>query len=100
MNTLAAVVEVIEIALTWLVYALVIWAILGWLLAFNVINGHNRFVSGVANGLDRFFNPLLRPIRRILPDMGGIDLSPMVLILLIMLVQKALPAILLDTGAL
>jgi YggT family protein len=43
---------------------------------------------------------MLRPIRRILPDMGGIDLAPMVLILLIMLVQRGLPALLLDTGVL
>ncbi len=99
MNTLAAVVEIVEIALQWLIWALIGWAILSWLIAFNVVNMHNRFVSSVVVALDRFFKPMLRPIRRILPDMGGIDLSPMLLILLIMLAQKALPAILIDTGA-
>ena len=99
MNTLFVIVEIISIALTWLIYALVIWAVLSWLIAFNVVNMHNRFVAGVVNGLDGFFKPLLRPIRRILPDMGGIDLSPMVLILLIMLIQKGLPALLLDVAA-
>ncbi len=99
MNTLFVVVDIIVIALQWVVWALVAWAILSWLVAFNVVNLHNRFVRAVVTGLDRFFNPILRPIRRILPDMGGIDLSPMVLILLIMLVQRGLPAILRDLGA-
>jgi YggT family protein len=99
MNTLFVVVDIFTMALQWLIWALVIWAILSWLIAFNVVNMHNGFVRGVVTGLDRFFNPMLRPIRRILPDMGGIDLAPMVLILLIMLVQRGLPAILLDLTA-
>ncbi|GGE09243.1 hypothetical protein GCM10011529_14490 [Polymorphobacter glacialis] len=99
MNTLFVVVGLITMALQWLIWALVIWAVLSWLIAFNVVNMQNGFVRGLVTGLDRFFNPMLRPIRRILPDMGGIDLSPMVLILLIMLVQRGLPAILLDMTA-
>jgi YggT family protein len=100
MNTLIVLVSIITMVLQWLIWALVIWAVLSWLIAFNVINMQNGFVRGVVNGLDRFFNPMLRPIRKILPDMGGIDLAPMVLILLIILVQRGLPAILLDTGML
>ncbi len=100
MNTLIVIVDIITMVLQWLIWGLVIWAILSWLIAFNVVNMHNGFVRSVVTGLDRFFNPMLRPIRRILPDMGGIDLAPMVLILLIMLVQRGLPAILLDMGAL
>jgi YggT family protein len=100
MNTLIVIVGLITMVLQWLIWALVIWAVLSWLIAFNVINMQNGFVRGVVNGLDRFFNPMLAPIRRILPDMGGIDLAPMVLILLIILVQRGLPAILLDTGML
>jgi YggT family protein len=98
MNTLIVIVNIITIALEWVIWALVAWAVLSWLVAFNVVNMHNGFVRAVINGLDGFFAPMLRPIRRILPDMGGIDLSPMVLILLIMLVQRGLPALLLDTG--
>jgi YggT family protein len=98
MNTLIVIVGIVTMALQWLIWGLVIWAVLSWLIAFNVVNMQNRFVRGLVTGLDRLFEPLLRPIRRILPDMGGIDLSPMVLILLIILVQRALPAILLDTG--
>lgn len=98
MNTLIVIVGIVTMALQWLIWGLVIWAVLSWLIAFNVVNMQNRFVRGLVTGLDRLFEPLLRPIRRILPDMGGIDLSPMVLILLIILVQRVLPAILLDTG--
>jgi YggT family protein len=98
MNTLIVVINIITMALQWVIWALVIWAVLSWLVAFNVINMHNGFVRSIVTGLDRFFDPMLRPIRRILPDMGGIDLAPMVLILLIMLVQRGLPALLLDTG--
>ncbi len=98
MNTLFVVVDLIVMVLQWLIWGLVIWAILSWLVAFNVVNMSNGFVRGVSNALDGIFNPLLRPIRRILPDMGGIDLSPMVLILIIMLIQRGLPALLLDVG--
>jgi YggT family protein len=98
MNTLTVVINIITMALQWVIWALVIWAVLSWLVAFNVVNMHNGFVRAVVTGLDRFFNPMLRPIRRILPDMGGIDLAPMVLILLIMLVQNGLPAIAVDLG--
>jgi len=100
MNTLVVIVGLVTMVLQWLIWALVIWAVMSWLIAFNVINMHNNFVRGIVNGLDSFFNPMLRPIRKVLPDMGGIDLSPMVLILLIMLVQQGLPALLLDTGLL
>lgn len=99
-NTLMVLVQIIIMVLQWMIWGLVIWAVLSWLIAFNVINMQNRFVRGVVMALDRFFDPLLRPIRRILPDMGGIDLAPMVLILLFILIQRALPAILLDTGVL
>ncbi len=97
MNTLVALVGVVVYALQLLIWALVIWAVLSWLVAFNVVNMQNGFVRGVVNGLDRFFAPMLRPIRRVLPDMGGIDLAPMVLILIIILIQRVLPALLLDT---
>ncbi len=98
MNTLVALVGVVIYALQLLVWALVIWAVLSWLVAFNVLSLQNRFVYSVVTGLDRFFAPMLRPIRRVLPDMGGIDLAPMVLILIIILIQRLLPALLLDAG--
>lgn len=67
--------------------ALVIWVVLSWLLAFNVINGNNRVVYTINDFLYRITEPLLRHIRRFLPLLGGIDLSPLVLILLVHFVR-------------
>ncbi|MCB1884372.1 MAG: YggT family protein [Geminicoccaceae bacterium] len=63
------------------VFLLVAQAILSWLVVFNVVNTRNRFVYMVGDFLYRITEPLLRPIRRVLPNMGGLDISPMVLIL-------------------
>lgn len=63
-------------------------AILSWLIAFNVVNTQNRFVYAVADILHRVTEPALRPIRRIMPDLGGIDISPVVLILGLIFLQN------------
>ena len=76
--------------LTLLIYIVIAQAILSWLVAFNVVNTHNSFVRQVMTGLDRLLDPMLRPIRRFMPDLGGLDLSPMVLILAIILVRDVL----------
>lgn len=78
-------------AIVWLVNAvisLMIWfiiasAILSWLFAFDVINHRNRFVSQLAAFLDSVTRPLLEPFRRIIPSLGGIDVSPIVVLLLL-----------------
>lgn len=62
---------------------LIAWVILSWLVAFDIVNRRNRFVFLVGDFLDRVTAPALGPIRRILPNLGGIDLSPLVLILLL-----------------
>ena len=72
--------------------SLLIWIIIGsvtlsWLIAFNVVNPYNQFVRSLWDLFHRITEPMLRPIRRLLPDMGGIDLSPMVLILVILFIQ-------------
>lgn len=85
-------------ALIWLINTLIslyVWlliasAILSWLVAFNVINTRNRFVYLVGDFLYRVTEPALRPIRRVLPNLGGIDLSPVILILVLMFVQRLL----------
>src|SRR3546814_11545848 len=100
MNTLYALVGIITMLLQILIWIIVIQAILSWLVAFNVINVHNQFVRTVLHALERITEPLLRPIRRFMPDLGGIDFSPMVLILLLIAVQRLLPAVLFDPGAL
>lgn len=76
--------------ITLYIWLLVAAAVLSWLVAFNVINTHNRFVYMVGDFLYRITEPALRPIRRVLPTMGGIDLSPMVLILLLLFLQQVL----------
>lgn len=78
-------------ALVWLintVISLMIWfiiaqAILSWLVAFDVVNYRNRFVYSVGAFLDRITSPLLEPFRRMIPSLGGIDISPIVVILLL-----------------
>jgi YggT family protein len=75
-----------------LVIDLYIWvviasAILSWLVAFNVVNMNNRFVLSIADMLYRLTEPALRPIRNILPNLGGIDISPVILILLLLFVR-------------
>ena len=72
------------------IWILIAGAILSWLIAFDVINTRNRFVYMVGDFLHRVTEPLLRPIRRVLPNLGGIDLSPLVLILLLLFLEQVL----------
>lgn len=72
------------------IWILIASAILSWLVAFNVVNTRNRFVYMLGDFLHRVTEPALRPIRRVLPTLGGVDLSPMVLILLLLFVQQVL----------
>jgi YggT family protein len=74
---------VIDLLLRVLTYVIIAQAILSWLVAFNVINTSNDFMRSFLSALDRMTEPLYRPIRRILPDFGGIDFSPIVVLLLI-----------------
>lgn len=82
-------------SLAWLidtVIQLYIWiliasAVLSWLVAFNVVNTRNRFVYLVGDFLYRITEPALRPIRRLLPSLGGVDVSPVVLILLLIFIR-------------
>ena len=63
-------------------------AVLSWLVAFNVVNTRNRFVAMVLDFLHRITEPALRPLRRIIPTIGGIDISPAVLILILFFAQR------------
>lgn len=71
----------IAMVITLFMWILIISAILSWLIAFNVINRHNQFVFMIDDSLRKLTEPVLRPIRRALPDFGGLDISPVVLIL-------------------
>ena len=62
------------------VWIIILSAVLSWLVAFDIINMRNRFVYLVGDALNRLTEPVYRPVRRILPDMGGLDLAPLVVI--------------------
>jgi len=70
---------------TYVVFAAVIFS---WLIAFNVINRYNSFVRSLWQALTALTEPLLRPIRRALPDLGGLDISPIVLLLAIYFIRS------------
>lgn len=85
-----ALLDVILLLLQLYIYLLVAAAILSWLIAFNVVNTRNQFVSMLAEFLYRITEPVLRPIRNMLPSFGGIDVSPVVLILIIILIERVI----------
>ncbi len=84
----------LSLLVDWLIQAyiwvLIVSAILSWLIAFDVINRRNPFVTKVGLFLYRLTEPVLRPIRRVLPLIAGVDLSPLVLILLLMFLRNLL----------
>jgi YggT family protein len=82
-SMLFSVFQVLDLLLQVLTWIIILQAVLSWLVAFNVINTHSDFVRSLLSALDRLTEPLYRPIRRILPDFGGIDFSPLVVLLLV-----------------
>src|SRR3546814_870099 len=95
---LLAFFDILQLLLTVLTWIIIIQAILSWLVAFNVINTYNDFVRSLLNALDRITEPLYRPIRRILPDFGGIDFSPLVVLLLIYVIRILLSGVAADVA--
>jgi YggT family protein len=93
---LLSVFIVVDFLLQVLMWVIVIQAILSWLVVFNVINTHNDFVRSFLHALDRITAPLYRPIRRILPDFGGLDFSPVVILLLIYVLRILLAGVATD----
>ncbi len=85
-----AVLDIIIIILDLYTWLLIASAILSWLIAFNVVNTRNQFVSAVAEFLYRITEPVLAPIRNLLPSLGGLDISPIIVILLIMFIQRVI----------
>lgn len=82
-----AVLDVILLILQMYTYVIIVVAIMSWLIAFNVINVYNNVVRTIWDALNAVTEPALRPIRRMLPNFSGLDLSPLVLLLLIFLIQ-------------
>lgn len=87
MQSLFLLIDTVLNLYTWVIIA---WVILSWLVAFNVVNAQNRFVYVVGDMLNRLTEPAMRPIRRIMPNLGGIDLSPLVVLLAIYFIRLLL----------
>ena len=79
--------QFISYLLTLYIYILIFAAVLSWLIVFNVVNPRNQFVHMVGEFLFRVTEPVLRPVRNMLPNLGGIDVSPIVVILIIYFIQ-------------
>ena len=69
--------------LTALIYAIIVSAVMSWLVAFDVINLRNPFVANIARFLDAVTRPILRPVQRFIPALGGVDISPIIVLLII-----------------
>jgi YggT family protein len=85
-----AILDVVLLALDLYVYVIIAAAIFSWLYAFNVVNPRNPVVAMIGNALYQITEPVLRPIRNLLPTMGGLDLSPIVLLLGVFLIQRVI----------
>ena len=87
MQSLALLIYTVIDIYTWVVIAA---AIMSWLVAFGVVNVRNQFIRVIVDLLYRVTEPVLRPIRRFLPNLGGIDISPIILLLLIFFIQSVI----------
>jgi len=90
---LIAFVDIINLLLSIVTWIIIGQVILSWLFAFNVLNTSSEGVRRFAVAIDRITAPLYRPIRRILPDFGGIDFSPLVILILIQVIKKLLAGV-------
>ncbi len=88
----------IDIVLGLFVWILILAVIMSWLISFNVVNTTNRFVHMFSDDLYRITEPALRPIRRFMPSLGGLDLSPIVLLLVIWFVRDVLRRLAFEIG--
>jgi YggT family protein len=89
-KAMRALLDVILIVLDLYIYIVIAAAVLSWLVAFNVVNPRNQFVAMVGEFLYRITDPVLRPIRNMMPNLGGIDISPIILFLIIILIQRVI----------
>jgi YggT family protein len=90
MGILIAIIDIVQMLLWVLSIVIIAQAIFSWLVVFNVINTNSNFVRTIWTVLDRITEPLYRPVRRIMPDFGGIDFSPMVVLLAIWVISRLL----------
>ncbi len=84
MNTIVGLIGSLIDLYMWVV---IIFVVLSWLVAFDIVNTRNQFVRTIGDFLHRITEPALRPFRRVLPNLGGVDLSPLALIVLLILIR-------------
>ena len=87
---ISALFDIAGFLLSILFWLIIFQVVLSWLFAFNVLNTSSQGLRTLVEALDRIMGPLYRPIRRILPDFGGLDFSPLVLLILIQILQMLL----------
>ena len=87
---LIALVDIADLLLSIITWIIIAQVILSWLFVFNVLNTSSQGVRSIAVAIDRLTAPLYRPIRRLLPDFGGIDFSPLVVLILIQVIKRLL----------
>jgi YggT family protein len=85
---MCSLLQLISIVISIYIWVLIAQAVLSWLIVFGIVNTRNRAVVTIGDMMWRLTDPALRPIRRILPDLGGIDISPVVLILLLWFIRS------------
>jgi YggT family protein len=90
---LLALFGIVDLLLQVLTWIIIIQAILSWLVAFNVINTQSDFVRSLLYALERITDPIYRPVRKLMPDFGGIDFSPLVVLLLIYVLRILLSGV-------
>ena len=88
-----ALIDIVVLLLNVLMWLIIIQVILSWLFAFNVLNTSSQGVRAFSMALERITAPIYRPIRRIMPDFGGIDFSPLVILILIQVLKKLLSGV-------
>jgi len=96
--TVFALFQIVDYLLRILGWVIIAQVILSWLVAFNVLNTSSQGLRAFMNALDRIMEPLYRPIRKILPDFGGIDFSPLVLLLVIQILRMLLQGVAADVA--
>ena len=93
---LIALVDIAGLLLSVVTWIIIIQVILSWLFAFNVLNTGSEGLRAFVGALDRITDPLYRPIRKVMPDFGGIDFSPLVLLLVIQILRMLLSGVAVD----
>jgi YggT family protein len=85
---IAALLSTLSLILSLVWWVFLVMIIMSWLISFNVINTRNQFVANVWRVLNQITEPILRPIRRVIPPMGGLDLSPIIVFVIIFFLQQ------------